>query len=282
MVSSMVLESASRNTGSFLGGGLGGFLSSPFGLGTLGVIALGVTLFIFRDKISDFFSKAFKGAVDTDINILPNIELPTFEGFELPTLEIPPFPSLAQLFPATQGPVQQREIDVIPDTTGGLAERRRGLDDFIAQQGPILDPNRPLNLDQVAAFAQPMQQLIEPIRTILGGSNSLIVPQGDELNLGGGPSFIGGTTTFGGNLVDTLSEVLNIFPGLTASQARDALSENQGLSASEFRLINPDVINISGGGIDPPQIINNASGGFSGLNAEQISLLLTGGNINNF
>jgi len=66
--------------------------------------------------------------------------------------------------------------------------------------------------------------------------------------LGGGPSFIGGTTTFGDNIVDTLSEVLAIFPELTASQARDALEEFSGLTGNEFAQINPDIINIVGAG----------------------------------
>jgi len=276
-------ETISRNTGSFLGGGLGGFLSSPFGLGALGVAALGITLFLFRDKISDFFSKSLKGAIQTDVNILPSIELPSFEGFTLPTLEIPSFPSLAQLFPATQGPVQQQEIDVIPDTTGGLAERRGGLTDIITTILPTntipLDPNRPLSLAQI----QPMQELIEPIRTVLGGGDALIVPQGDELALGGGPSFIGGTTTFGDNIIDTFGEVLNIFPDLRASEISNLLAENVGLTGSEFALIDPaGEINLSSAGGDPEQTLLNASGGFTGLTAEQISLLLTGGNISNF
>jgi len=70
----------------------------------------------------------------------------------------------------------------------------------------------------------------------------------ESLLLGGGPSFIGGTTTFGDAIVDTLSEVLNIFPHLTASQARDALEEFPNLTANEFAQIDPDVINIIGAG----------------------------------
>jgi len=110
------------------------------------------------------------------------------------------------------------------------------------------------------------------------------VPAEDPLGIGGGGSFIGGTTTFGDetNIIDTLSEVLAIFPNLTASQAADALAENQGLTGNEFAQINPDIINISSAGIDPEQIINNASGGFSGLTPQQIAFILTGGNIQNF
>lgn len=70
---------------------------------------------------------------------------------------------------------------------------------------------------------------------------------GAESALGGGPSFEGGVTTFANldEIVDSLSEVLQIFPSLTASQARDALSEFPDLTFGEFALIDPDVINIS-------------------------------------
>jgi len=110
----------------------------------------------------------------------------------------------------------------------------------------------------------------------------IIVPAVNQFGIGGGTSFIGGTTTFGNTIVDTLSEVLNLFPGLTASQARDALEEFPGLTQTEFRLIDPDVRNISSAGIDPNQILLNASGGFSGLTPSQIAFILTGGNIQNF
>jgi len=98
---------------------------------------------------------------------------------------------------------------------------------------------------------------------------------------GGGPSFIGGTTTFGSNIIDTLSEVLNIFPGLSASQAANVLSEFPGLTGSEFKQINPFVPSISSSGFETQQLLN-ASGGFSGLTSEQIAFILTGGNIQNF
>ena len=70
---------------------------------------------------------------------------------------------------------------------------------------------------------------------------------GEESALGGGPSFEGGVTTFANldEIVDSLSEVLQIFPSLTASQARDVLTEFPDLTFGEFALIDPDVINIS-------------------------------------
>jgi len=110
------------------------------------------------------------------------------------------------------------------------------------------------------------------------------VPFNDPLGQGGGLSFIGGTTTFGDetNIIDTLSEVLNIFPNLTASQAANALFANPDLTGNQFAQITPIQPSISSSGVDPEQIINNASGGFSGLTPEQIAFILTGGNIQNF
>jgi len=111
----------------------------------------------------------------------------------------------------------------------------------------------------------------------------IIVPTENVNVIGGGVSFIGGTTTFGSgtNLVDTLTEVLNLFPGLTASQAANALNEFPGLTPNEFRLINPIVPSISSAGVDPEQIFLNSSGGLSGLTPEQIFKKLFG-NIQNF
>jgi len=117
-----------------------------------------------------------------------------------------------------------------------------------------------------------------------GGGGGFVVPASDPTGLGGGGSFIGGTTTFGDqtNIVDTLSEVLAIFPDLSASQAANALFANPDLTANEFAQITPFQPSISSAGGDPDQIINNASGGFSGLTPEQIAFILTGGNISNF
>jgi len=110
----------------------------------------------------------------------------------------------------------------------------------------------------------------------------IIIPPVDISGFGGGPSFIGGTTTLGSNIVDTLTEVLQAFPNLSASQAANLLESNQGLTQTEFSMISPFNPSISSAGGDPEQIINQASGGFSGLTPEQIAFILTGGNIQNF
>lgn len=104
----------------------------------------------------------------------------------------------------------------------------------------------------------------------------------DEFGIGGGPSFEGGTTTFGGGIVDTLTEALAIFPQLTASQARDVLEENPDLTQSQFRLVEPDVLNISNLVEENQTFLPASDPAFTGLTAEQIFQQLVGGNISNF
>ena len=212
-----------------IGKGLGGFFSSPFGLGLL---ALGA-IFIFRDKISEFFQSGFEsiGSGLGDINIqLPSIELPSVELPSLPPFEFPSLPDI---------PIP---VEVLPLTHPG-----EGL------PNPADDPTNPTPFDvgiipelfEEGGIAVPVGA--DPTVTEVQFGTTIAVPPGDELGFGGGPSFIGGTTTFGENLVDTLGEVLSIFPGLTASQAADALAAFPGLTGSQFALIDPDIINITGG-----------------------------------
>jgi len=127
-----------------------------------------------------------------------------------------------------------------------------------------------------------LNEIIEPIRTIIGdGPDQIIVPPGDELGfveVTPGSTFTGaGVTTFGDNIIDTFGEVLNIFPDLRANQIDDLLLQNPGLTASEFRLINPTPeTSLSSAGVDPDQTLLNSSGGFGGLTPQQIFSLISG------
>jgi len=180
-------------------------------------------------------------------------------------------------------------FDTLFETLGlppGLAQK------IVSQASDVSDLSKILNLADKGFFTedftnfnflnQPVEQpglTVQPVEQIGG----LDVPTENINQIGGGVSFIGGTTTFGTgvNLVDTLTEVLNLFPGLTASQAANALNEFPGLTPNEFRLINPIIPSISSAGVDPEQIFNNSSGGLSGLTPEQIFKKLFG-NIQNF
>jgi len=231
----------------------------------IALAALGIGLFIFRDKISGFFSDVTGGTqaaatlgsnfnsnlqgiqdITTGIsefiaNPLGDFEFPTFElpSFELPSFEFPTFqlPDFGSIIGGSG------DITETPAAIGRASDRGRII--------PVPEPI--------------------PIFTT-GDQGSVFVAPVDEFGIGGGPSFIGGTTTFGDNIVDSLSEVLALFPSLTASQARDALEQNQGLTASQFRLTEPDVLNLT----EPDQTFNNSSGGFSGLTPQQIFSLISG------
>jgi len=244
---------------------VGGLSKNPSFVALAG---LGIVAFIFRDKISSFFSD-ITGGVETAQEVGQTVGIlndnlqgnltglqdilsgKILEDVQLPKIELPTFnfdfgSILSGLFP--------QEPTAIPT---------------VQESSPLLEQVfRPLDFNTE--------------RTDVSFGTEIIVPQGDELNLGGGLSFIGGTTTFGDNLVDTLTEVLRAFPQLSASQARNLLDDNQGLTQSQFLLVNPlGSSSLSSAGVDPDQILNNA-GDFSGLTSEQIAQLLTGGNINNF
>lgn len=246
--------------------------------GLLALAALGIGLFIFRDKISGFFSDITGGAqgaaqiAETGGILGENLQSnltgiqdilsgDIFKGFEFPKLEFPTFELPTFEFPNINldlgkifAPRDPTDITETPAAEGRADDRGR-------------------------IFSTP---IIDPIRTMLEGPTRILVPQADELGFGGGPSFMGGVTTLGNNIIDSLSEVLSIFPGLTASQARDALEENPGLTGSQFGLINPDVINISNAfeGGDTGPVTSDPN--FTGLTPQQIATLLTGGNISNF
>jgi len=314
-------SAASRTAGRGVGAGIGTALSSPFGLGLLAVGAIGLGLFIFKDRISEFFA----GLKFPEI---PAIELPTIN---LPTINFPEFPAFPELpdFSGLFEGFQQQQTNFLQGITdlfkgGAIPQPQKMVEDtgLLSQEDvlkcqcgssivqdafgnvnevckqcavtdtalPSLDPALNIPQLEVPPFAGSLEFLIgsgqiggsPPPQPLLEQEAEIIIPAVDISGLGGGLSFIGGTTTLGSNIVDTLSEVLQAFPDLTASQAANLLSSNQGLTQTEFSMISPFNPSISSAGGDPEQIINQASGGFSGLTPEQIAFILTGGNIQNF
>jgi len=295
----------------------GGFFNNP---STFALAAIGIGLFLFRDKISDFFQKGFDSLSEGLVNIeLPDLNLGDvnianpFEGFDLNKFfGLDSSSSIAgETVPTgTDGSTITIPADTIVNPDGTVSSSTSpilNLDDESRQAAiDALNANKILNetfqdpffgdSELVSAFNQTefekrrdavldsnlVNEITAPIRTMLDSSDTIIVPAADELNIGGGLSFIGGTTTFGDNIIDTFSEVLNIFPNLRANEIDDLLLQNVGLSGSEFALINPNPIpSLSSEGFDADQIINNA-GQFSGLTSEQIANLITGGNLSNF
>jgi len=192
------------------GGFLGSFLSNPFGLGLLGVAALGITLYIFRDKISGFFQSGFDSISSGLVNIeLPDINLPdiNFPNFNFPEITFPdfnidfgdPLGDLSQGFEdlsksftesvdtiieqfsnpdeAGRDVGSSEPVDTVPDTTGGLADRHRGLDE-------ALDPDPAMEEPPLIQTFRPADFNTE--RTDVSFGTEIIVPLGDELDLGGG------------------------------------------------------------------------------------------------
>jgi len=303
-----MVKGKARAAGSFLGG----LANNP----AIVIIALVLGgLFIFKDRISEAFASvgASIGEGIGDIE-LPTINLPEINFPEFPAF--PELPDFSGLFQQQQdflsnfinqinlglsgdipkptkmvedtglGPLEtcQCGASIVQDAFGNVnvtCKQCEVTDTALPSQDPSLNvPDGDLG----GLFGGGLLDFLglTPAQEFAISKGGIDINQFNNFGIGGGPSFIGGSTTFGNNIVDTLSEVLNIFPNLTASQAADALAENQGLTANQFALVDPDIINISSAGVDPDQIILNASGGFSGLTPEQIAFILTGGNIQNF
>jgi len=273
----LVAKKAAGVAGSFAGG----IFNNPGALAAIAIVtAIGAALFIFRNDIRGFLG----GLELPDVNIqLPSFELPSFElpSFELPSIELPSveLPDIGGSIGDAVGSIG----DAIGDAVGSIG-------DAIEQGLPPIGDTDFTDVGQAGARARQEDELTfeisepigDPIRTT-EEEGIVSVSEIDEFAIGGGPSFEGGITTFGGGIVDTLTEVLALFPDLTASQARDILSENPDLTQSEFRLLDPDVINIGTfGEVTDQDFLQASDTSLTGLTAEQISFILTGGNIINF
>jgi len=88
----MVAQKAAKVAGTGIGAAVGGFFTNP---AVLILAALGIGLFIFRDKISSFIQEGISGIKLPDIN-LPDINFPDFPEF--PSFDFPEFPNLCSLF----------------------------------------------------------------------------------------------------------------------------------------------------------------------------------------
>jgi len=244
----------------------------------LALAALGVGLFIFRDKISGFFSDITGGAQGTAqvaktagilaenfesfLTLTPKADDPIFgeSGFfagigeffsnfklpEFPSFELPSFPSFPEAIPeegdpAFVGPVQPQEPFMLPPTLPITPPQ-----DF----GVTVAPNL-------------LDQIIAPFT-------------------GGGVSFEGGTIfeTPIENL--SLSQIIDQFM-VTASQAADIKAQAIGFTPEEQAFLGQGDIGAAPIGIDTPDF-GGITGDpqFQGLTPEQIFLQLVGGNISNF
>jgi len=188
-----------------------------------------------------------------------------------------------------------------PGLAGGIQQRQRDLRDSLADDkpekqlppAPLIDAagnivNQPLTPAQLfsfnrtgilpEAFAEPVvtEQAQAAKKTIVANTIGT-----DQSFTGGGQGF-----TFGSinpTPITTFSQVLDLFPTITASQAADFLAENTGILPERALQQGFDIINITSSPLDPPQIFNQASDpSVSGFTPEQAFKFLFPNIISNF
>jgi len=245
----MVIERFAKKgagiAGSAVGGGIGGFLSSPFGLGALGLGAIVITLFLFRDRIGEFFSGLKLPEIDLpDINLpsLPDITFPTFEfptfefpsfDFDFPEITFPTFefPQLPDIFNIFGNGEPDEPIETSPEVTAAIEEF--GNENLMIVQdaeGNVTvtqtTPTPAAPFRDAERFARDFPEEFRPqpsrISDIL---NQVIRPPissdfPDQEFTGGGVSFIGGSVTETPISQLSLSQIIDKF-NVSASQAAD-------------------------------------------------------------
>jgi len=312
-------SAGARVAGSGVGAGVGRALSSPFGLGALGVVALIAGLIIFRSQISNFFnnlpSQIAGGIGDISIS-LPDIKFPdiSFPDFKFPDITFPEitFPEikLPEFLPNQESIPKLEEGEkgtgLLEGFVGGEGGEPKLPDDKNLFQTVILDPLLEL-LTPAQKFAAEKsgisgtQQLIDflglefappaaaevapaeptiPDQSLLGFDDTVLNLIGTEqVFTGGGQGFQGGVIN--PTPITTLTQVLDLFPQITASQAADFLSEFSGILPEAALMQGFDIINITG---DPSQPILDqpSSLGTVGQSPEELFKFLFPNVISNF
>jgi len=285
----------SKAAGSFLGG-------ITNNLGVVG-IALGLgALFIFRDKISDFFQKGFDSLKFPDIN-LGDINFPEIKFPEFPSINIfnDPTSSIAgETVPfGDDGSTVTIPADTIVNPDGTVSSSTPpilNLDDQSRQEALLqLEINRlrselenelaaiPASEDiSGAEFTKAINEAEfrarqqDPIR-IISDQNVQTDIEGNQFS-GGGVSFIGGSVTETPIRFLSLGQIIDRF-GVSASRAADIRAQ----ALNDFGDFDFGTNTFNDQGIPELQNIGSVSDQqFQGLTAEQIALRLTGGNISNF
>ncbi len=251
-------------------------LGTKLGIGTLA--ALGIGLFIFRDKISEFFSGItggaetvsnlgevgqglsenllgnFTGLQDIFKGVTDSVTDFKFPTFEFPTIEFPTFE-----FPTFDLGGSSGDITETPAAVGRASDRGR-ISDIIPDVMKIFTTEN-LNVQTGLDTGQQFQ--------------------------GGGLSFIGGTvreTPITGQ--STLGFIIDKL-GVSASKAASIRAGLLGFTPEEENFLMPKsvVFDQFGGGLagfqggTPPAVSDQS---FAGLTPQEIALRLTGGNISNF
>jgi len=229
----MVIERVAKGGARVAGSGIGAALSSPFGLGLLGVAALAAGLFIFRDRISGFFQNIFKiPPIEVD---LPDVVIDVPPLPDLPPLPDVPPNILCTLFgigcEAEGSPPPAPPPDFFDDTgLAGIDLTPSGDPAVIFQDAIIFAEDFP----EPFVEPPPPPPVVAPPPPPIVVDPALDIPPDVEF-MGGGVSFIGGS--IGQNPVDTLFEVLGLFPKLSASGAANFLFLHSGISPSDALML---------------------------------------------
>jgi len=228
MVLERLAKGGARVAGTGAGSFLGGLLNNPAVI-ILG--ALGISLFLFRDKISGFFEGLKFPAINIELPDLPDLPSlpppPDFSGFNLCSLFGIGCDAEAEEDFETSPEVADRPdcvcgTNIVQDATGQITVTCKACDtpppfrdaEMFAEDfpEPFVEPPPPPELPPI---------VVDPF---------LDIPPDVEFE-GGGPSFIGGS--IGQTPVTTLFQVLDLFSGFSASQAANFLFQFSGISPSE-------------------------------------------------
>jgi len=241
----------------------------------------------------------------------PDIEFPEFPDFsnlfggfqeQLDTLgkqisefEFPQLPPLFVEDPTVSTVPDPLDQNLSPGLAGGIQQRQRDLREALAEKG--VTPAQQFAAEKGGAssifgileflgleFAPPAAAESAPV---LPPDTSLFGFDETVLNLiGTSQEFTGGGQGFQGGVINptpitTFSQVIDLFPGITASQAADFLGEFSGILPEAALLQGFDVINITG---DPSQPILDqpSSLGTEGISPQDLFKFLFPNVISNF
>jgi len=242
----------------------------------IALAALGIGLFLFRDKISGFFSDISGGAAG--IKSVTDLGFRASEGLNVQ------LDNLDNFFKGGEQFIQDSQTNIDSFFEGGQTffdNIFKGItetvtDPFIPRETSTDITETPAAVGRASdrdRFTQTREEALREIQGLIPFpivENRNIQTDVEGNFTGGGVSFIGGTvreTPITGE--STLGFIIDKL-GVSASKAADIRAGLQGFTAEEESFLgignNPSV----------------SSGGFSGLTPQEIAQRLTGGIINNF
>jgi len=240
----MVIERLAKGGARVAGTGAGSFLGGLFSNPAVIILgALGIGLFVFKDKISGFFEGLkFPEIKLPDINIdFPDLPPPPdLSGFDLCSLFGIGCDAEAEEEVETSPEILEADCqcgtDIVQDATGTVTVTCKvcqdvGMDPALLEEpgdAELFAMDFPEPIDEIP-IPPPPEPIVEPPPPIIVDPELDIPP--DVEFVGGGPSFIGGS--IGQTPVTTLFQVLALFSGFSASQAANFLFQFSGISPSE-------------------------------------------------